>query len=97
MGIIQFQKSFNHVPDMYLELGLALYLKSHWYSGKMTSVRQIIQDFQEWTTPEIPWYDLLDFYWEHATCSLASLSEEGASLSGLEGVHSNKITHNSLL
>ena len=36
---------------MYLELGLALYLKSHWYSGKMTSVRQIIKDFQEWTTP----------------------------------------------
>ncbi len=36
---------------MYLELGLALYLKSHWYSGKMTSIRQIIQDFQEWTTP----------------------------------------------
>ena len=33
----------------YLQLGLALYLKSHWYSRILTSVRQIIQDFQEWT------------------------------------------------
>ena len=40
-------KSCIHVHDMYLEFELALYLKSHWYSRKMTSVRQIIQDFQE--------------------------------------------------
>ena len=46
-GDCSLPKSFIHVPDMYLELGLALYLKSHWYSGKMTSIRQIIQDFQE--------------------------------------------------
>ncbi len=29
-----------------------LYLKWHWYSGKMTSVRQINKYFLEWTSPE---------------------------------------------
>ncbi len=46
-------ESFIYLPDMYLKLRFALYPKPHWYSGKMTSVGQIIQDFQEWMTPVI--------------------------------------------
>ena len=44
-------ENFIYLPDMYLKLMLVLYPKPHSYLAKMTSVRQIIQDFQERTTP----------------------------------------------
>ncbi len=45
--VVQSQKVLFYLPDMYSNLRFALYPKPHWYSGKMTSIRQIIQDFQE--------------------------------------------------
>ena len=47
---INFWRPFAYPEETLWDRNLPLYLKWHWYSEKMTSIRDMIQYFWEWTT-----------------------------------------------